>query len=415
MNKKIIFHIDVNNAFLSWSAVYLLQNGYKKDIRNIPSVIGGDEKTRRGIVLAKSPIAKKYGIVTAETIQSAKRKCPSLEIYQPNYKWYYEKSQELMKYLSQYSPNQEQMSIDECFLDMSGMKYIYKDIIKLAYQIKEEIKEKFGYTVNIGIGNNKLCAKMASDFEKPDRVHTLWETEIKSKLWPLKVNHLFMCGKKTSSELNKMGIETINDLANTDQKILERKFKSQGKYLKEASLGIDNSEVKKRDSKQKSISITETLPYNVRDVEQLKKIIFRQIEEATRELRRKDYYAKTIGVIFKNSDFLSYSAQTSLEIETNNTATFLKKAYQLIEDNYKNDPIRLIGVKLSNITEKRKEQLSLFYEAEKQESENESIQKTIDDINNRFGKTIVKPASLKIIGESKSKKKYKINDDKSDS
>ena len=144
MPKSIVFHIDVNNAFLSWTAVYLLKQGNKKDIRKVPSIIGGDEKKRRGIVLAKSPVAKKYGIKTAETIYSAKEKCKNLEIYPPNYKWYYEKSKELMKYLSQYSPSQEQISIDECFLDMTGMDYIYKDIIKLAYKIKDEVKEKYG-------------------------------------------------------------------------------------------------------------------------------------------------------------------------------------------------------------------------------------------------------------------------------
>ena len=175
MKEKIIFHIDVNNAFLSWTAVYLLNHGFQKDIRLVASVIGGDEKSRRGIVLAKSPIAKKYGINTAETLYSAREKCKNLEIYPPNYKWYYEKSLELMKYLSQYSPIQEQLSVDECFLDMTGMKYLYKDLIQLAHQIKDEIKNKFGYTVNIGIANNKLCAKMASDFEKPDKVHTLFK------------------------------------------------------------------------------------------------------------------------------------------------------------------------------------------------------------------------------------------------
>ena len=243
MKERIIFHIDVNNAFLSWTAVYLLKNGYKKDIRTIPSIIGGDEKTRRGIVLAKSPVAKKYKIVTAETIYSAKKKCPNLEIYPPNFNWYHEKSKELMNYLSNYSPELEQFSIDECFLDMSGMKYIYNDLIELAYKIKEEIKEKFGYTVNIGIANNKLCAKMASDFEKPDKVHTLFKDEIASKLWPLDVGDLFMCGKRATEELKKLGINTIGDLARYDEKKLIKKFKSMGEYLHKAAYGIDDSTV----------------------------------------------------------------------------------------------------------------------------------------------------------------------------
>lgn len=243
MKEKIIFHIDVNNAFLSWSAVYLLKNGYRCDIRKIPSVIGGDEKQRRGIVLAKSPIAKKYGIKTAETLYEAKRKCPAVQIFKPNHKWYSEKSSELFAYLSNYSPVLEKFSIDECFIDMTGTNYLYKDYEKLAYEIKEDIKKKFGYTVNIGIANNKLCAKMASDFEKPDKVHTLYKDEIKEKLWPLDVGDLFMCGKKSKEILNSMKIFTIKDLAYANEKLLEKKFKSQAKYLKEASWGIDLSKV----------------------------------------------------------------------------------------------------------------------------------------------------------------------------
>ena len=182
MSERIIFHVDVNNAFLSWSAVLLLKNGYKQDIRKIPSIIGGDESQRHGIVLAKSPIAKKYGVVTAETIYSAKRKCPNLQVFPPNHEYYYKKSKELMDYLRNFTPTLEQFSVDECFMDMTGTNYLYKDYVKLAHEIKDNIKLKFGYTVNVGIANNKLCAKMASDFEKPDKVHTLFKDEIETKL-----------------------------------------------------------------------------------------------------------------------------------------------------------------------------------------------------------------------------------------
>ena len=188
MAERIIFHIDVNNAFLSWTAVYLLKNGYKQDIRKIPAIIGGDEETRHGIVLAKSPIAKKYGVVTAEPIYQARKKCPNLKVFKPNnYEYHQEKSTELMNYLKNYSPDLEQFSIDECFLDMTGTKYLYNNYIDLAYKIKDDIKTKFGYTVNIGIANNKLCAKMASDFLKPDRVHTLFKEEVQEKMYPLPI------------------------------------------------------------------------------------------------------------------------------------------------------------------------------------------------------------------------------------
>lgn len=406
MKERIIFHIDVNNAFLSWSAVLLLKQGYKQDIRKIPAIIGGDETKRRGIVLAKSPIAKRFGVVTAETLYSAKKKCPTLQIFSPNYKWYYEKSRELMKYLSQYTPVMEQFSVDECFLDMTGTSYLYKDYIKLAYSIKEEIKNKFGYTVNIGIANNKLCAKMASDFEKPDKVHTLFKDEIKEKLWPLPVKDLFMVGKKTALELQKLNIKKVKDLAESPDTLLYKHFKNQSTYLKEAANGIDTSKVEAHSSKNESISISETLPYDYDDEEKLKEVLFRQTEEVARELRYKKQYTKTVAVIFKNNRFISYSAQMGLFNATDKTEEIYKTAKEIFEKNWKEDPIRLIGLRLANLTEKREKQLSLFDENNEKE-EDDKLQKTLDEINRKYGGTKIAPASLKLLGEDNDNNKYK--------
>ena len=405
MKERIVFHIDVNNAFLSWTAILLLNEGYKQDIRNIPSIIAGDEKERRGIVLAKSPIAKKYGIITAETIYSAKRKCHTLQIFPPNYEWYSQKSKELFQYLSKYSPQIEQFSIDECFLEMTGTSYLYKDYKELAYKIKNEIKEKFGFTVNIGIGNNKLCAKMASDFEKPDKVHTLFKDEIKEKLWPLDVGELFMVGKKTKEELNRLNIYTIEDLANADENILKRNFKAQAQYLKKASFGIDDSKVEPRSDKRDSISTTETLRHDYTDEKQLKEIVFKQIDDVARQLRKQREYANTVAVIFKNNKFVSYSAQGKLSKPSNNTKDLYRLALQLFDANYKKDPIRLIGVRLSNFTSKKETQISLFDNEQSTEFvEKEQIQNTIDKINTKFGKSLVTSAALKKISISQKNK-----------
>ena len=398
MKERIVFHIDVNNAFLSWTAVLLLKQGYKKDIRQIPSIISGDEKQRKGIVLAKSPIAKKYGIVTAETIYSAKNKCPNLQMFPPNYEWYSRCSKELFEYLSKYSPLLEQFSIDECFMEMTGTTYLYKDYKQLAYQIKKEVKELFGYTVNVGIGNNKLCAKMASDFEKPDKVHTLLRHEIREKLWPLDVGDLFMIGKKTKQELNKLNIYTIEDLARANDRILERHFKSQAKYMKEASFGIDDSKVEPRSTKRDSISTSETLSHDYTDEKMLKEVLFKQTDLVARQLRQQGEYTNTIAVIFKNNKFINYSAQSKLSVPTNNTKDIYLKVVEVFDNNYRKDPIRLIGVRLSNFTMKKEEQISLFEENNKKENEKtEKFQKTLDEINNKFGKTLITPASLKMI------------------
>lgn len=406
MKERIVFHIDVNNAFLSWTAVLLLRKGYKQDIRKISSIICGDEKERRGIVLAKSPVAKKFGITTAETIYSAKKKCPSLQMFPPNYEWYSKNSKALFQYLSQYSPHLEQFSIDECFMELTGTTYLYKDYKQLALKIKEEIKEKFGFTVNIGIANNKLCAKMASDFEKPDKIHTLFKNEIETKLWPLDVGDLFMVGKKTKEQLNKINIYTIKDLALANESLLERHFKNQAKHLKEAAWGIDYSKVEPRKSKRDSISTTDTLKYDYTDENKLKEILFQQADDVSRQLRNQGEYASTVAVIFKNNQFVNYSAQAKLSPPSNNTKDIYNIAIKIFDENYKKDSIRLIGIRLSGFTEKKEEQISLFQAEQSTETdENDEFQRTIDQINNKFGKSIISPASLKFITNAKGTRK----------
>lgn len=394
MDKRIIFHIDVNNAFLSWSAVLLLKQGYKIDIRKIPSIIGGDENKRHGIVLAKSPVAKKYGIKTAETLYSARKKCSNLQIFPPNYHWYYEQSRLFHSYLKQYTPNVEKYSVDEAYLDFTGTHYIYNDYLQLAHKIKDDIKEKFGFTVNVGIANNMLCAKMASDFEKPDKVHTLFQDEIKEKMWPLPIEDLFMVGKSTSATLRKIGIDTIGDLANTELSVLKKYFKNQAQFLKNSANGIDYSKVERIESKNPSISVSETLSRDVDDLAYLESILFRQASEVTRQLRDKKKYCHVVAIIYKNSNFESYSKQTKLSNATNNTNIIYEEAKKLLKIGWRNDPIRLIGIRLADLSDNIQKQISLF-DTEQIEEVDEKFQKTMDEINSKFGSNTLIPAAMK--------------------
>ena len=400
--ERIIFHVDVNNAFLSWTAIYLLDHGYEIDIRTIPSVIGGDEKDRHGVVVAKSPVAKKMGVKSAEPIYQAKKKCPNLQVFPANHDWYRIESKKFKDYLRQYSPDIEEFSIDECFIDMTGTNYLYKDYIKLAYKIKNDIKEQFGFTVNVGVGNNKLCAKMASDFEKPDKVHTLFKDEIVTKLWPLDVGDLFMVGKKTTEQLRNMNINTVGELAHTDYKKLVKVFKEQqADYLRNASWGIDNSEVNEANyHKNNSISTTETLPRDSDDEDKLKEYLLLQTERVTRELREKNKYTNTVAVIYKDRNFNSYSAQEKLSNPTNDTKEIYKKVVEIFEKNFKKEPLRLIGVRLADLSEKKNEQISIF-EIEDKKEDNSTIQKTIDELNKKFGQDLVISASLKAVAKHK--------------
>ena len=406
MAKRIIFHVDVNNAFLSWTAILLLRDGYKTDIRKIPSVIGGDESRRSGIVLAKSMVAKKYGIVTAETLYQARKKCKNLQIFPPDYYWYYEKSHEFHEYLKQFTPNILKYSVDEAFLDLTGTNYIYDDYIKLAYRIKNEIKEKFGFTVNVGVANNMLCAKMASDFEKPDKVHTLFDEEVSTKMWPLPIEDLFMVGKSTSKTLRELGINTIGDLANKDINFLTKYFKNQAEFLKNSANGIDESKVEPHKAKTESISVTETMPKDVNDINELKEILFRQTSEVSRQLRDKNKYCNVVAIIFKNNKFENYSRQTKLDNPTDNTEIIYDKIIEILESSWKAHPSRLIGIRLADLCNDRKTQISLFDEKENIEDDKDSsFQKKLDEINKKFGSNSVVPASIiNKIGKHKLKK-----------
>ena len=397
--ERLIFHIDVNNAFLSWTAVDLLKKGYPIDIREIPSVIGGDEDARRGIVTAKSPVAKKMGVVTAESLYMARKKCPNLKIFKGDYELYRKNSNQLYEYFCGFTDKIERYSIDECFLDMTGTELLYPDPIKLAHDMKDEIYKKFGYTVNVGIGNNKLCAKMASDFEKPNKVHTLFSYEIEKKMWPLPVSELFMIGKRSSKELNSMGINTIGELAKYDLNLLRKRFKSYGDLMHEYANGIDLSDVMPKTSKSKSISTTETLPYDIDNIVDLRKVLEKQVSKVGKQLRNEKLYANTVTVIFKTNSFISYSHQMKLPNPTSANNEIYEYAKEVLSKGWKKEPIRLIGIRLSDFTKSNNKQMSLF--DEELDYSNDKIQEVLDNINDKYGDNIITPASFKIKKDKK--------------
>lgn len=390
---RLIFHIDVNNAFLSWTAVDMLKNGSDIDIRTIPSVIGGDESSRRGIVIAKSPVAKSMGVVTAETLYSARRKCPNLKVYPSNMKLYKQESDKLYNFFLTLTPNVERYSIDECFLDFTGTNYLYPDYRRLALGIQKYINDNFGITVNIGIAENKFCAKMASDFSKPNKIHTLFSNEIKSKLWPIKVDDMFMVGKSSANVLHNLGINTIGQLANSDEKILYKYFKNSTKLMIEHANGIDYSDVNNARKKDKSISVSETLSEDVDNILKLKDILLHQTDRVGRNLRKQKKYASVVALTFKTNDFKTYSHQKKLINPTNVNEEIYKAALEILKTGYNGEPIRLIGIRLDDLTYDNTRQISLF-EKEK-DSSSEKIQLVMDSINEKYGSLKIIPASMK--------------------
>lgn len=270
---KIIFHIDVNSAFLSWSALEKLHSGAEVDLRTIPSVIGGDMAKRHGVVLAKSIPAKSYGIVTGEPIVNAMRKCPNLTLEPPDHALYKRRSRELMTLLSDFCPDIEQVSVDECYMDYTPIHRQYSSPEEAAHLIKDQVLEELGFTVNVGISDRKVLAKMASDFKKPNLVHTLYASEIQSKLWPLPVSSLFMCGHSSVETLRKLEILTIGDLARADRAVLQAHLKSHGDLLWEYANGIDSSEVTTEQAEAKGVGNSTTLSQDAADRETAHRVL----------------------------------------------------------------------------------------------------------------------------------------------
>mgnify|MGYP003290245344 CR=1 FL=1 len=388
MKERIIIHIDCNNAFLSWTAVWMLRNGNKVDIRKRYAVIGGDEEQRRGIVLAKSMLCKQKGVVTGEALYTARKKCPYLEVYKPEFKIYKRYSDMMYSYLCNYTDKIERFSIDECFLDYTESYKIFGDPIKLAYKIKNDIKNNFGFTVNVGIGNNKLLAKMASDFSKPDKVHTLFSYEVKNKMWPLDVSDLFMIGKSTSKKLRDLGINTIGELANTDLDFLIRNFKSMGKMMWNYANGIDYSEVETDYGNPKSISSSSVLPYNYSNIQDIYRELKRLSIDTGNRLRNKKMYAPNVNIWVKFHDFTRVSKQITLDNLINSDEDIYKNAVKLFNMVWNIDmdkKIRALCVGVANLTDVYKVQLSIFDEENIKVKQNDNLQKTIDNIKKKFG------------------------------
>jgi len=401
MDRQIL-HVDVNNAFLSWNALYLLKNGFKKDIRNSYAVIGADEKSRHGIVLAKSIPAKKKGVVTAEPIYMAKKKCPNLEVYPPNYFWYKEMSNKMFELIRSYTPDIEIMSIDECFIDYTKVKHLYGDEIKFAYKIQKEIYDKLGFTVNVGVANCKLCAKMASDFSKPYKVHTLFENELETKMKPLPVDELFFVGKKTAEKLHNLNIHTIKQLSEADSNYLYKYFKNQAIKLIESANGIDNSEVETEKTASKGISNSTTLSYNLVYKEQAYEVLEEISDNITRQLRKEKRYANTVGVNVKDRFFNSSSHQIKLKNPVNKTSEVFETAKKLFDELWDETPLRLIGVSLTDLTDVGLYQVSLFEDAKDLDKANE-LENVLDEIKNKYGVKSINKASL---ASKKINKKY---------
>ena len=406
---NIIFHIDVNSAFLSWSATHMLENGYDTDIREIPSIIGGDQQSRHGIVLAKSIPAKAYGIITGEPIVNAKRKCPTLSVYPSDHSLYKEKSKAMIDYLKTLTSDIEQVSIDECFLLYTPISKKYESPVAAATQIKDTIFKKFGFTVNIGISDKKVLAKMASDFKKPNLVHTLYQHEIKEKMWPLPVSDLFGCGKSSVETLKKLEINTIGDLAKTAPEIIKAHLKSHGYVLWQYANGIDDSVVETQQAAAKGVGNSHTLSKDATTKEEAYTVLLSLADSVASRLRKTGVYASMVSVEIKYSSFRSVSHQCLLNEPANTAKVIYEIACTLFDNLWDLSPIRLLGIRTSKLTDALEptqitlfdymntgETTSLPSSPGKTTKKQENLELALDKIREKYGKdAIVRGSNLK--------------------
>lgn len=397
MSGKIIFHIDVNSAYLSWTALAMLQNGSETDLRLIPAVVGGDSSKRHGVVLAKSIPAKAYGITTGEPVISALRKCPSLTVVPPDHTMYDRMSSRLMDFLTGISPDIEQVSIDECYMDYTPISRNYSSPEAAAAQIRDSVREKFHFTVNVGVSDRKVLAKIASDFKKPDLVHTLYSWEIKEKLWPLPVSSLFLCGHSSVEVLRKLGILTIGELARSNPSILEAHLKSHGVTLWEYANGEDDSTVLPQQPKLKGIGNSTTLSADAVTRQEACLALLSLCESVGSRLRASHQVAGLVCTEIKYSDFHRVSHQAVLSCPTASTDMLYREACALFDELWNGSPIRLLGVRTGKLLpDTEPVQLSLFDLAQARPSSEKQRQldAALDKIREKYGEDAIKRGSL---------------------
>ena len=406
--KNVIFHIDVNSAFLSWEAVYRLKNGGSVDLREIPSAVGGDKSKRRGIILAKSIPAKAFGVRTGEPIVDAMRKCPSLTIIPSHHGMYREFSKQFMDILREYTPEVEKYSIDEAFMNMTGMERLLGDPVAFAYKLKDRIKTDLGFTVNIGISSNKLLAKMASDFQKPDKVHTLFPEEIQEKMWPLPVSELLFVGRSTENTLKKLGIYTIGDLAAADVEILKHHLKKHGEAIWNSANGRDSAVVEAVQEDNKGYGNSVTLSRDISDYDNACQVLLSLCETVGARLRADHVLCSNVCVELRDWEFRNHSHQMTLDGPTDSTSVLYECSCRLLKDFWDMTPLRLMGVRAGKINDGSFSQISLFDDpglVKKKEFE-----KTVDKIRNKYGIDSIKRASFlqkdSIVDHAASKRKH---------
>lgn len=390
---RTILHCDCNSFFAS------VETALNPSYRGVPMAVCGSEAQRHGIVLAKNEEAKRFGIVTAETVASAKRKCPGLVIAPPHYSEYVKYSKAVSKIYEKYTDMIEPFGIDESWLDVTASRKFFGDGVQIAERIRREVRETIGITVSIGVSYNKVFAKLGSDYKKPDAITVISRENVARIVYPLPVGSLLFVGRQTERTLRTMGIRTIGELAAANPDILTMKFGKMGMMLSRYARGEDDSVVQSESEAQKSISNGFTFVRDLVGREECRTGIDYLTEELGTKLRRSGMKCTTVSLKVKDILLRTFQKQKKIAAPTDVAREISAHAYELLCELWQeSDPVRMLTVTVSGLVESRMltEQLSLFPNVRESErrQKNERREMAIDEIRTRYGTTSILSASV---------------------
>jgi len=385
---RVILHIDMNAYFCS------VHEAVEPDkYRGKSNAVAGNEDDRRGVIVTCSYAARSKGIRTGMIVSQAKKLDPELIIINPDFTLYNHFSKEFMNIAYQYSPLLEPASIDECYLDISGSSQ-FGHPVKIAEAIQTSIMEQLALPCSIGIGPNKFLAKMASDMKKPNGITVLRIRDFPKHFWDKPTRELYGVGKRLSERLESLGIKTIGQLAKADEQLLIKEFGVLGPQLVAKANGIDNAPVIADVEKSKSIGNTTTLPKDILALEEARQVFINLVDQVTRRLRKQSMVTKTIQITIRYSDRKTITRSTTFDQPTENSSDIYQTAVKLFTDYWSRKPVRLLGVTLQNLIPKEEATLQLDLFNYEQQFKNESLNKTVDQLRDKYGENALIVASM---------------------
>ncbi|WP_343224425.1 DNA polymerase IV [Paenibacillus sp. ACRRX] len=392
---RVILHLDMNAFYCS---VHEAED--PDTYKGKPTAVAGSIELRKGIIVTCSYAARGLGIRTGMTVRQAERICPQLILIQPDFHLYRRYSRAFLEIANSYTPLVEAVSIDECYMDITGSK-TFGTPHQIAAELQQRIREELSIPCSIGIAPNKLLAKMASDMKKPNGITVLRIREVPKLLWSLPCHELFGIGRKTADKLLKMGIRTIGELANADIERLHHTFGVYGDAMRLAANGLDHSLVKSEREQSKSIGHTTTLPQDIGTDEEVRRVLLNLADQVTRRMRKQALMAHTIQLTIRNPDMKTITRSVTIDVPSDDTGRFMEEAWRLYEKHWnKGDPIRLLGITGQNLVSKEEAAVQLDLFEYEQQPKKDKLNETMDKIRDKFGESSL--ITLGMVGEDPS-------------